>query len=134
MWHRAGCRWSTSSAFSARKEGLLESVLIYVLRVGGIIPLSKTRASIPPHAQRFADLMQMIFATREEDITCDECFEHLDHYVELLQAGQDPATVLPQVKHHLEQCRCCEQEFRALITILEGYAQAAANDESPAST
>lgn len=88
--------------------------------------MSNAKASAPPNPKRFAGIMQMIFATRSEDITCDECFEHIDHYVELLQAGQDPTAILPQVKHHLEQCRCCEQEFHALIAILEGYAEASA--------
>lgn len=61
----------------------------------------------------------MIFSTEEEDITCDECYEHIDQYVDMLRAGEDAATVLPQVKIHLEQCRCCEAELRAFIAILE---------------
>jgi hypothetical protein len=72
--------------------------------------------------RQFGNIMRTIFATQDEDITCDECFEHIDQYVEMLQAGEDPATVLPQVKHHLEQCRCCEYELKALIAILEGQS------------
>jgi hypothetical protein len=71
------------------------------------------------HTSRFRNLIQMIFATQNEDITCEECFEHIDVYVDMLQKGQEPADVLPQVKRHLTQCRCCEAEFQALIAILE---------------
>lgn len=92
--------------------------------------MSNAKAGAPSNLKRFANIMQMIFATRSEDITCDECYEHIDRYVELLQAGQDPAAILPRVRHHLEQCRCCEQEFRALIAILEGYAETSAANEA----
>jgi hypothetical protein len=71
--------------------------------------------------------MKTIFNTQAEDITCDECFEHIDEYVDLLRAGQDPSELLPQVKRHLEQCRCCEMEFRVLISILEAEVDSAAS-------
>lgn len=63
--------------------------------------------------------MRTIFSAEDEDITCDECYEHVDRYVDMLRAGEDAATVLPKVKIHLEQCRCCESEFQAFIAILE---------------
>ena len=73
--------------------------------------------------KRFNNIMRVIFSAREgEDIGCDECYEHIDQYVDMIRAGQDPDMVLPQVKDHLNQCPCCELEFRALITILEAGA------------
>jgi deoxycytidylate deaminase len=72
--------------------------------------------------KRFTSIMRMIFSTADEDITCDECYDQIDQYVDLLRAGQNPGEVLPRVKNHLEQCRCCEAEFNALITILEGQS------------
>lgn len=72
---------------------------------------------------RFNKIMRVIFSAREgEDIGCDECYEHIDQYVDMIRTGQDPDTVLPQVRDHLNQCACCELEFRALITILEAGA------------
>lgn len=88
------------------------------------------QADTQPGSGRLGDLIRMIFTVQEDDITCDECFDHIDQYVELLNAGQEPAQVLPQVKHHLEQCQCCEQEFRALIAILENQPQALPGDET----
>jgi hypothetical protein len=78
----------------------------------------------------FTGLMKKIFTTQEDEITCDDCFDHIDQYVDLLQAGEDPAKVLPQVKQHLEMCQCCETEFKALITILEAGQ---ADTDDPAS-
>ena len=74
----------------------------------------------PTKIKRFAAIMKKIFATEAEDITCGECFEQVDRYVDLLRAGHDAAAVLPEVKRHLDQCQCCLTEFEALIQILEG--------------
>lgn len=75
-----------------------------------------------------AGLMRTILSAEDEDITCDECYEHIDQYVDMLRAGEDAATVLPKVKTHLEQCRCCESELRAFIAILE--AETSANQDT----
>ncbi len=69
--------------------------------------------------QRFARIMEIIFRTDLQEITCDECFEVIDRYVDMLRAGRDPQEVLPQVKAHLGRCAPCDEEFRALIAILE---------------
>lgn len=72
---------------------------------------------------RFTDLMEMIYQTVEEDITCGECYAEIDRYVDMLQSGNDPATVLPKVKLHLQQCSCCREELNALISILESQEE-----------
>ena len=70
--------------------------------------------------RRFGKIMRMIFSARDrEEIGCDECYEYVDQYVDMIRTGQDASKVLPQVKEHLDQCRCCELEFNALITVLE---------------
>ncbi len=73
----------------------------------------------PARIKRFHDIMELIFSTQDEDIGCDECFRHIDRYVDMVRTGEDPAAVLPQVKRHLDQCGCCREEFEALIAILE---------------
>jgi hypothetical protein len=70
-------------------------------------------------SQDIAGLMRTIYTAKDEDITCDECYDHIDQYIDMLRSGHDAETVLPQVKAHLEQCRCCEMEFQAFISILE---------------
>ena len=70
-----------------------------------------------------AGLMRTILSAEDEDITCDECYEHIDQYVDMLRAGENAATVLPKVKTHLEQCRCCESELQAFIAILEAETE-----------
>lgn len=61
----------------------------------------------------------MIAATAEHEIGCDEAYALLDQYAEIVARGEDPAALLPLVKHHLDLCRDCREEFEALLKILE---------------
>ncbi|MBN1427950.1 MAG: hypothetical protein JXB07_06165 [Anaerolineae bacterium] len=89
--------------------------------------MNDTSKSEPPKRhhcghQDIAGLMRTIFSAEDDDITCGECYDHIDEYVDMLRAGEDAATVLPKVKTHLAQCKCCEMEFKAFIAILEAEA------------
>lgn len=64
-------------------------------------------------------LLEHLAKTREEEVDCDEVFEVLDVYAEAASRGEDPPTLLPMVKQHLEICKCCHDELEALIRILE---------------
>jgi len=68
---------------------------------------------------RLDRILRKIYTVQENDIGCDDCYTEIDQYVELLRAGKDVASILPEVKAHLSQCQCCEVEFKALISILE---------------
>lgn len=65
---------------------------------------------------RFA--LRNILSVQEGEANCDECFDHLDKFVEMVEAGQDAAKLLPRIEHHLESCRCCFGEYEALLTML----------------
>lgn len=63
---------------------------------------------------RFTKWLQTIYETREEEISCTECFDLVSSFVDLEIAGQDAAAKMPRVKHHLDQCRACRDEYEAL--------------------
>jgi hypothetical protein len=63
-------------------------------------------------------LMRMIAQTREEEISCDECFEQLDRFVEMRLSGLDAAAAMPLVQDHLEKCGDCREEFEMLLEAL----------------
>lgn len=48
------------------------------------------------------------------EILCDECFEHIDVYVELELAGGDADAELPGMRAHLEGCPACSEEYLSL--------------------
>lgn len=77
----------------------------------------------PDQVQRFKGIMTSIFSTTQEEIDCNGCYTRVDEYVDMLNAGQDPALILPEVKAHLTRCGACHEEFEALIQILEAQAR-----------
>lgn len=69
--------------------------------------------------RQLASMIKLLLTTGENPITCDDCFAEIDMYVEMIRAGEDAEAVLPHVKAHLNDCDCCNEEFRALVKILE---------------
>ena len=51
-------------------------------------------------------------------VTCDECFELLDEYVELELAGVDADARIPGMRTHLEGCSACHEERDSLHALL----------------
>jgi hypothetical protein len=81
--------------------------------------------------KELVDIVKTVLSVPTDEITCGECYEVIDQYVDMLRAGQDPEVVLPKVKEHLGQCKCCDVEFRALISILEAATTKSEEDAAP---
>jgi hypothetical protein len=64
-------------------------------------------------------LVDMIFSTREDELSCDECFDLVDRFAELELTGKNAAEAMPLVRDHLDRCPCCHEEFEALLRALE---------------
>ncbi len=63
-------------------------------------------------------VLKTLTITQEEEMTCGECFEEVDQYVDMLREGKSAAEVLPLVEHHLTLCPPCREEFEALVEAL----------------
>ncbi len=63
-------------------------------------------------------MVEAIFAAHEGEIDCDGCDQEMAHMVELINAGEDPALLLPAVQEHLDFCGDCREEFEALLAIV----------------
>jgi hypothetical protein len=48
------------------------------------------------------------------EVTCDQCFELLDEYVELEFAGADADRKLPGVRAHFQGCAACREDYESL--------------------
>lgn len=59
-----------------------------------------------------------IMTTRPDEIGCDECFEQVDHFVDLELDGKDAAAAMPLVQDHLNRCHECREEYEALLAAL----------------
>jgi hypothetical protein len=66
--------------------------------------------------------LQMMPATREEEYSCDQAYELMDQYAEMVRRGENVSALLPLVYHHFEMCPECREELVALIRILEAGA------------
>ena len=55
----------------------------------------------------------------EPELDCDECFEHLDRYVELELAGAPGDALVPGLRAHLVGCPACAEEHESLRALLE---------------
>ena len=64
-------------------------------------------------------LLKTLAATHQNELDCQEVYEVVDVYAEMSARGEDVSEVLPMVKHHLEMCKDCLEEFDALMRILE---------------
>lgn len=69
--------------------------------------------------ETLSKIMQSLTVTEEVEIGCEDCFDEIDKYVEMLRQGKDPAKVMPLVQHHLDICNCCREDFEALLESLE---------------
>ena len=77
------------------------------------------------------DMVQMVAATRPDEIGCDECFEQLDRFAEAVLAGKNAAEAMPLVQDHLNRCGDCREEFEALLTALRLSAFSPRPDSYP---
>jgi len=52
------------------------------------------------------------------EVSCEECFELLDAYVELELAGENADARLPGLSAHLEGCPACREDHASLLALV----------------
>jgi hypothetical protein len=83
-------------------------------------PKNASQAAMTPEAIK--GLLHKLEITHPEELSCEEAYDLIDQYAELLQNGEDAARLLPLVEHHLEMCIDCKEEFEALMRALRASA------------
>ena len=76
---------------------------------GGLIPMSE---------EKFNELLRMLALTRDQEMTCDECFVQMAEFVEHKLAGKSIPESLKCIDEHLELCGECRDEFESLKAAL----------------
>jgi hypothetical protein len=64
---------------------------------------------------RQRQLYAALLGPPEPELTCDECFEQLDRYVEVALAGADPDRAVPGMAAHLVGCPACGDDHDSLL-------------------
>jgi hypothetical protein len=67
----------------------------------------------------FQKLIQMVENTQEIELPCDDVYQILDQFTEIVYRGEDAKELMPLVEHHIEICPDCREEFEALLRILQ---------------
>ena len=60
------------------------------------------------------DLIARLLGPADPEVSCEECFELLDQYVDLEVAGEDADTRLPGMRAHLDGCPACHEDHESL--------------------
>ncbi|UUZ59679.1 hypothetical protein [Nocardioides sp. B-3] len=59
------------------------------------------------------EVMRQLTLDTEPWLSCDDCFHHVDEYVERLLAAQEQA--MPAMAVHLRGCPACAEEAETLV-------------------
>jgi len=54
------------------------------------------------------------------ELTCEECFEQLDRYVDLALANSEPDRAVPGMREHLIGCPACRDDYDSLLEFVGG--------------
>ena len=64
-------------------------------------------------------LLRALLGPEGPQLSCEECFEQLDRYVELELAGTDADQAVPGMRAHLEGCPACHDDHESLRDFVE---------------
>lgn len=67
---------------------------------------------------QIARWMGLVLDTRDEEISCSECFDQVPAYVEAELEGHGSAETYALLRQHLGQCRVCREEYEVLREIV----------------
>ena len=70
-----------------------------------------------PHFER---MLGRLLGSASTEIGCDDCFEHLDRYVDLELAGHDADGAVPGLRAHLDGCPACREDYESLRALAGG--------------
>ena len=70
------------------------------------------------HTER---LMAGLLGPAGPELTCEQCFELLDIYVEHELAGESADRRVPGMREHLQGCPACAEEHESLRALLRTF-------------
>ena len=69
-----------------------------------------------------ASLVIRLLGPTEPELSCDECFDLLDQYVDLELAGHDADARVPGMRGHLRACPACHEDHESLRDFVAAQA------------
>jgi hypothetical protein len=62
--------------------------------------------------------LRRLLGPNRPEISCEECFQELDRYVEVELAGADPDAAVPGLGAHLDGCPACAEDHASLFAFV----------------
>ena len=69
---------------------------------------------------KLTGLLARVLGPVGPEVSCEQCFELLDEYVDLKLAGVDADGRLPGMQAHLEGCPACREDYDSLRAFASG--------------
>ncbi len=69
---------------------------------------------------KLTGLLARVLGPVGPEVTCEQCFELLDQYVELEVSGAHADARLPGMQAHLEGCPACHEDYESLRDFVAG--------------
>jgi hypothetical protein len=60
------------------------------------------------------EMLGRVLGPGAPELSCEQCFDELDRYVELTLAGEPADERIPGMRAHIEGCPACAEDFRSL--------------------
>jgi hypothetical protein len=67
---------------------------------------------------KHSERLERLLGPTGYQVSCEQCFELLDEYVELELAGEDADARIPGLRTHLEGCPACREEHESLLALV----------------
>lgn len=69
------------------------------------------------------DGLRTLLATDPRDVGCEETWQLIDVYAELVLAGNDPDHTFPGITAHLDSCDPCREDYRGLLSLMRAASE-----------
>ena len=67
---------------------------------------------------RHEELLARLLGPEGPEVSCEECFELLDQYVDVELTGADADARLPGMREHLQGCGACREDHESLRALV----------------
>jgi hypothetical protein len=64
------------------------------------------------------EIVNRLLGPEGPEVTCEQCFELLDHYVELELSGARADEQVPGMRAHLDGCPACDEDHASLLAFV----------------
>ena len=67
---------------------------------------------------RDRELIRRLLGPEGPELTCEQCFDLLDRYVDLEVAGAPADERVPGMRAHLDGCSACDEDHASLLAFV----------------